>query len=351
MKLLIITQKVDQNDAILGFFHDWLMEIAKRAEKVFVISLSVGQYNLPSNVTVYSLGKEKGKTRIFRYFKFYQLIFKLLPSVDKVLAHMCPEYIVALSPLNYFYKKDLYLWYVHRQVSGYLKKADKLVKKVFTASPESYQIESPKRVILGHGINVDRFQPVKKNLAETPIKIIYAGRITPIKNQKVLIEAINILINEKKIKNLVVDIIGRPMLAKDQIYYQELGNLIARQHLGEIINFKNNVCYRDILGLYQQADISINLSPTGGLDKTVLESMACQIPVLVANQSFKRLFNNYQELLLLEKIDPIVLADKIVRLIRLPAAEKNKLQSYLREQVSKNHDLTGLIQKLINALQ
>ena len=64
MKLLIITQKVDRNDPILGFFHRWLEEFAKNCEQVTVICLYKREYNLPGNVKVLSLGKESGGGRI-----------------------------------------------------------------------------------------------------------------------------------------------------------------------------------------------------------------------------------------------------------------------------------------------
>ncbi len=59
VKLLIITQKVDQNDDILGFFHQWVREFAENCEKVTVICLQKGEYDLPDNVKVLSLGKEQ----------------------------------------------------------------------------------------------------------------------------------------------------------------------------------------------------------------------------------------------------------------------------------------------------
>ena len=39
MKILIITQKVDQNDDVLGFFHGWIAEFAKHCEQVTVYFL------------------------------------------------------------------------------------------------------------------------------------------------------------------------------------------------------------------------------------------------------------------------------------------------------------------------
>ena len=57
MKLLILTQKVDENDDVLGFMHGWIKEFAKHYEKIIVVALGVGQYDLPENVKVLSLGK------------------------------------------------------------------------------------------------------------------------------------------------------------------------------------------------------------------------------------------------------------------------------------------------------
>ena len=58
MKLLVIAQKVDINDDLLGAFHNWIAGFAMRYEKVTVICLSEGEYDLPSNVKVLNLGKQ-----------------------------------------------------------------------------------------------------------------------------------------------------------------------------------------------------------------------------------------------------------------------------------------------------
>ena len=61
MKLLIVTQKVDQNDSVLGFFHKWIIQFAGHFETVTVVCLEKGNYDLPKNVRVLSLGKEQGE--------------------------------------------------------------------------------------------------------------------------------------------------------------------------------------------------------------------------------------------------------------------------------------------------
>lgn len=67
MRLLIVTQKVDKNDPILGFFHRWIEEFSKHCEKLTVICLQAGEFKLPANVTVLSLGKENFTTDETRF--------------------------------------------------------------------------------------------------------------------------------------------------------------------------------------------------------------------------------------------------------------------------------------------
>jgi len=75
MKLLIITQIVDRDDAILGFFHRWIEEFAKHCEQITVICLKEGKHNLPKNVQVLSLGKEDGASKVRYLFNFYRFVW------------------------------------------------------------------------------------------------------------------------------------------------------------------------------------------------------------------------------------------------------------------------------------
>ena len=59
LRIAIITQTVDIADTDLGFFHNWIKTFAKRCEKVFVICLKKGELDLPQNVRVFELGKDK----------------------------------------------------------------------------------------------------------------------------------------------------------------------------------------------------------------------------------------------------------------------------------------------------
>lgn len=63
MNLLVVTQKVNAEDAILGFFVQWIEGLARRVNRVFVLALETGPHELPDNVEVISLGKDRAPPR------------------------------------------------------------------------------------------------------------------------------------------------------------------------------------------------------------------------------------------------------------------------------------------------
>src|SRR3989344_8793777 len=94
MNLLIITQKVDNNDQLLGFFIEWLKKLSQKFDKLIVLCLEKGEYDLPTNVEVVSLGKDRGDSKLKQLFNFYYLIFNLRRKYNAVFVHMNPIWAV-----------------------------------------------------------------------------------------------------------------------------------------------------------------------------------------------------------------------------------------------------------------
>src|SRR3989344_92970 len=112
-KILIVTQKVDKNDPILGFFHRWLEEFAKYFEKVTVICLEKGKCDLPQNVKVLSLGKENGRSK-FKYLKnFYHFIWQERENYEVVFVHMNEEYVLLAGLPWRLLGKRISMWRNH----------------------------------------------------------------------------------------------------------------------------------------------------------------------------------------------------------------------------------------------
>jgi len=364
MKLLILTQKVDINDDILGFMHGWIKEFAKYCEKVTVVCLQKGEYELPENVEVLSLGKEKYINqksasllkkllncyivKLLYCWRFYQYIWHYRRSYDNVFVHMNPEYVMLGGWLWKVWDKKIGLWYTHKVVNLKLRMATKLADIVFTASKESFRLKSKKIRVMGHGIDVNRFKNYKLKIKnDEKFKIIYIGRISKIKNQKLLIEAIDILVNQNGFTNLEVSLVGGIVTKEDRDYLDRLKILIRERKLNQYIDLIGSIANKDITKIYNQADLSINLCPTGGLDKAVLESMACEILVIVLNKAFVDILESYKYKLVLNGEDEKELAEKIKQIIKITPKKREDIGKKLRQIVVKDHSLDNLIKKII----
>lgn len=372
MKLLIITQKVDINDDVLGFFHRWIEELAKYCEKVTVICLQQGECHLPKNIKVLSLGKEKYfrkrldlekdrsdgkrsdlKEKIFSRMKylllFYKYIWQERKNYDAVFVHMNPEYVVFGGIFWRLLRKIIGLWYVHRQVNIKLKIAEKLADEIFTVTKESFNLKSKKINIVGHGIDPESFLCEKINKASDKIKILYVGRIAPIKNVDILIEAAKVL-RGKWDKKFEIKLVGPTTNINDEEYFKRIKSIIYEYGLGDFIKFAGSVQNKKIKEFYCDADILINLSPGGLSDKVVFEAMFSKTPVLVSNVSFKEFFGNYSEKLVFKEGDPDDLAEKIMDFFSIENEVKNA-GDFLFLQVNKKANLKLLIPKILNKLQ
>ena len=107
MKLLIITQKYDHDDANLGAFNIWWDKLAERNEKVFVLALEKQSEPHASNMNVVSMGKEKGIGFFRKILGFYRGLFKTIGHVDAILIHMIPKYVMLAAPVAFLFGKPI----------------------------------------------------------------------------------------------------------------------------------------------------------------------------------------------------------------------------------------------------
>lgn len=349
MKLLIITQKVDLNDDLLGFFHKWIEEFSKYFEEVNVICLEKGTHNLPANVKIHSIGKERKISRLNILFNFYRLNWKLRKDYDSIFVHMNPEYIAYAGIFWKIMGKKIFFWYAHKLVDLKLKLSEKLADNIFSVSKEGFRLKSDKVKIFGHGIDIDKFVPKANYENNGQFKIIYVGRISEIKNQEMLVGAADLL--AKRGLNFLIKLIGRPVSSSDERYLGSLKSSIRNLNLSRYVEFIGSVNYQEINNRYTKSDVNVNLCPTGGLDKAVLESMASGVPVLAVNSGFKKEFGKYEEELLVLENDELDLANKLEALSGQSAEYLKDLGNYLRQRAAENHNLKNLIKNISNVIK
>lgn len=344
MKLLICTQKVDKDDDILGFFHRWLVEFAKHYDHVTVVALSVGQYDLPKNVEVVSLGKESGGNRIRYVGKFIRYIVRFRHRYDRVFVHMNPEYVVLGGLLWRFWSKRVGLWYTHRSVDMKLRVAELLAHAIFTSSRSSFKLESGKLHVLGHGIDIQAFScPEREKLFSKPLQIICVGRLMFIKNQRIVVEAMRIL-RDRNVPFLLTFIGPSGRTRADREYAESVRKKVSNHELGDVVSFAGSIPNEKMPARYCEADVAINMLPHGGLDKAVIEAMACGVIPLTSNRGFAEHFGPYVDALVVAEDDPNDLADKIEVLVaREDIAD---IRGRLRAEAEKKFAVDALVNKV-----
>jgi len=339
-KLLIITQKVDKNDSVLGFFHSWILEFAKHCEELTVICLKKGEYDLPDNVRVMSLGKENGISKLKYIINFYKYIWQNRKNYNNVFVHMNVEYVILGSLLWRILKKKVGLWYMHKSVTFKLKLAEKLSNVIFTGSKESFRLESKKLIVLHHGIDSDVFLKKTKEYSKE-LNLLTVSRISKVKNIDLMVDLVLFL--KDKIKNINLKIIGDTITKSDIEYLDILKKRVIDLNLENNVEFQGAVTNNNLPNFYQAADILLNFSQTGSIDKVILEAMSCGTLVLTTNESMHFL----PEKCFYEHNDLDVLQDKILQLHQLDENKKQELEYSLCAIVKKNHELSDLIKQIL----
>jgi glycosyltransferase involved in cell wall biosynthesis len=336
MKLLIITQVIDRNDPVLGFFCEWVKEFTKQCEQVTVICLRKGEHDLPENVKVLSLGKEEGVSRIKYLYRFYKYIFSERKNYDAVFIHMNQVYAILGGLCWRMMGKKIGLWYAHGRIPFSLRIANMFINTAFASTQQGYGIKTKKLQIVGQGIDVNKFIPVN---SYDKYSIITVGRISPVKRIDLIISAFKKI--KEKYSESKLYIVGSVGLSEHDVYLKDLNNCVKKLNLDNSVIFMGARKHDELPKILANKHVFINMSNTGSLDKAILEAMSCGVPVVSSNESFKNIVqdqryhvNNEEELAV--KIDELF---------------SNQNRATLRDLVIKEHSLSCLSMKIFNSFK
>ena len=281
MKLLVLTQKIDINDDILGFMHRWVAEFARRCEKITVIALGTGRYDLPANVKVLSLGKEAGASKLKYLARFYSYVWRERKNYDAVFVHMNQEYVVLGGWFWQLLGKKVTLWRNHQAGGFWVRIAVFFSDTVFCTSKFAFIARYKKNKIMPVGIDTEFFRS-EAAVKKTPRSILFFGRVSPIKHPEILVDALNIL--QKEGIDFTAGIVGGAP-ERDKTFAADLKDRIIKYGLSGKITMAKAAPYVQAPQIFNQYEIFVNLTPAGSLDKTILEALACGLPVLMSNNS------------------------------------------------------------------
>jgi len=331
MKLLIVTQAVDTEDPVLGFFVRWLEEFSKHAEHIEVICLKEGKHTLPANVRVYALGKPASRLRYI--FNFYKYIFSL--DYDAVFVHMNQEYVILGGLFWRLRGTKVIQWRNHKMGSLLTRLAIALSNTICYTSPDAFVARYKNARRMPIGIDTDFFVPPSTTAPND--SVLFLGRLDPVKKVAEFIEAL---------KGVSVpfhaDIYGSPTLP---------GSPYARRIVAQaqpliekgVLRMHPGVSYERTRELYQSHAIYVNLTPSGSFDKTIGEAAASGCVVVCANSAMRDVVS---PALLVRDDDAQDIARGVSAalglLVQERAAEAKKLRSYVEQE----HSLTLLMMNM-----
>ena len=345
MKILILTQIVDKDDELLGVFLNWIENFAKKFSKVTVICLKKGDYDLPDNVKVYSLGKEGGSSRWKYITRFYKYIWQTRKSYDAVFVHMNPEYVIMGGFLWRLMGKKISMWYAHKKGSYLRRVALFLAHRVFSVSKESFVDHKSKKFRpLGHGIDVDIFN-CDRIFDNKDKKIISVGRLSPVKEYEILLHAVDCLVHEFGMKNFTVDLIGGPARPEDKAYVEKLHKIIDELKLNDYIRFLGPMPNKKVRSYLCEADIFASMQLIGGAGKGFLEAMSCGVLAVVGTPALNKDFGTDKEYLFYDGSSKDM-AEKLKKCLQLGPTQQKRLSEKSRNIVKENHNLDKLVDKI-----
>jgi len=346
MKLLVITQKADFSDPILGFFHRWMTAFASRTKHLTVAAQYAGQVSLPSNATVYSLGKERGRPVWQQIFTFWRLIWRERDNYDCVFVHMTPVWVILGWPMWLLLRKRIYLWYEIRRGSWRLHVAILLVRKVFSATAQGLPRPHRKQVVTGHGIDTEVFHlpltpgpsPSGRGGHHETGLVVSIGRITRSKHYDAILRAFAKLPSSCRLV-----IAGGVITQADEGEWERVQSLLMQLDIAGRVEVRW-VDPSEMPGLLRRADFMLHAC-IGGLDKAVLEAMASGCPVVSSSAAAQELLPQSC------RATDETMGNVAQKILSLSPSERATLSEELRKRVVEQHSLARLIERLVKEME
>jgi glycosyltransferase involved in cell wall biosynthesis len=348
--LLLFNLRTDTDDATHGFTTSWINALARHFAKVTVVTMAAGSLDLADNVEIWSLGKEEGLSEPRRLIRFYRIVLRLARNreIDAAFAHMAPLFAVLFAPIAKRKRIPVLLWYAHRSVPTTLRLAHRLVDECVSPSPESFRIRSSKVRFIGHGVDTRRFTPPASTNYAYELTAVTVGRLTRIKNVHQMLEAVAEV--RRRGFDLRLEVTGGPQTANDLSYERELLVLARRLRVADVVTFAGPLPYTQVTDRYRRGGLFLNLCDSA-LDKAIIEAMLCGCIPLSWNAGFRELAERCSFADLVPAPQPEAVADRIVRVIELPASTKADLRRRLREVAVDEHSLDSLAATLADDLR
>ena len=195
--------------------------------------------------------------------------------------------------------------------------------------------------VIFNGVNLDEYQPSHNK--NTHYTICTVGRANPIKNQRLLIDAFALLVEQyPEYKQHQLQIVGGGSLLEEltsQVKDRQLEDQIT------LLGYKNNVA--TIMG---QANLFVLSSIYEAMPMTILEAMACELPVITTDVGGVGHMVSNNEVWLVESNNVEILAGTIHQVYSYQKTSEAKGKRG-RAYVEKNYSIEKMVSQYMSLYQ
>jgi glycosyltransferase involved in cell wall biosynthesis len=163
--------------------------------------------------------------------------------------------------------------------------------------------------VIPNAIDLSAFTPPVQRETDVSVRLLYVGRFNTFKNVETLVEAVGRL-SQMDVGEFELDLVGegeqRPVLER----------MVSELGLTRRIHFVGWVARDRIVDHYRCADIFVTATTWEGMPNTVLEAMACGLPIVGTQASgLRELVRDGLNGYLVPIKDPNALAQALARLV------------------------------------
>ncbi len=339
-RLLVTVQAVDLDDPLMGFFHEWLIAASTQFERITVLALRVGRYQLPSNVIVIPLRPKNSRSRWKAIFTVWRESWNRRNEYDAVFVRGDVQYVLIAGWLWRLLRKKLIFWYAHFRVNPLVLPASMIANTVVTSVPEACASYFVDAVSIGQAISSDRFVMCEQIEPHDRLQVITLGRVTRVKRIEELMES---FIHANGEAWGTMQIVG-PRL--DRIYEEELQKIVDK-HPNEIHWGPSSIPYDEMPKYLCKFDIQFSACEAS-LDKVIIESMFCGVIPIVATDGLRHCLPESLHWLIAKDDASRVIALK--KVVSLSVTQRFALRKQLRAIAVATHSVNSQIERLISII-
>ncbi|MDZ4664864.1 MAG: glycosyltransferase [Bacteroidota bacterium] len=282
-------------DVASGHTEKWALGLAQRGIEVGIFSLNKTEFpwmaNVPNIKVLFEL-KERhvanGLSSKFTYFTYIPKLKKIISNFkpDVVHAHYASSYGL-LGALIKFHPFVLSAWgtdvmkfpqenFMNKKIMRFnLKCADAVCATSETINAYIQELYPRKVNVIPFGIDFNTFKPDLSLRSKDHFVIGAIKSLEKIYNIDVLIKAF-VLVHSKYPKTQL-------MIVGDGKEKDNLKRLVKQLNLNDSVEFTGKVPFKETVNYFNKLNCLVNVSQYESFGVSVIEAMACMVPVVVSD--------------------------------------------------------------------